>query len=235
MKNIEDKQGNLIGVQGVSPAGTFKYPHLNTPDFGTEEYPKEGGEYNVKLILNSGQAEAFREALSELHELADTLGQAADKKRKPPARKKSPYTLNEIGNDVYDENDEPTGDVEFAFKTKASGKDAKGKAWEKVLPLFDAKAKTIEDCAAIYGGTVGKLSFTAKAYWIAGQGMAGVSLYLNGAQILELVSGGASATAEGMGFGEEDGYEAPEVEAEDDGGFDDESEVDDADDGAEDF
>ena len=222
MKNIYDKQENLIGVQGVSPKGTFKYPHLNTPDYGTDEYPKEGGEYNVKLILNAGEAEAFREVFSDLHELADTLGKAADKKRKPPSRKKNPYTLNEIGNDVYDENDEPTGDVEFSFKTKASGKDAKtDKVWNKVLPIFDAKAKTIEDCDAIYGGTIGKLSFTAKAYWIAGQGMAGVSLYLNGAQIIDLVTGGGSATAEGMGFGEEDGYEAPE---EDNGGFDEEPE-----------
>lgn len=211
MKNILDKQGNLVAVQGVTMKGTLKYPHLTSVDYGTDEFPKEDGEFNTKLILSASQAEAFRESLSEIHEKADELGKVAEAKRKTPARKKTPYELVEIGNPVYDDADQETGEIEINFKTKASGVDKKtDKKWTKVLPIFDAKAKTIEDCPAIWGGTVAKLSFTTKPYFVAGTGQAGLAFYLNGVQVIDLVSGNGGASAEGMGFGEEEGFEAEE-------------------------
>ena len=211
MKNILDKQGNLVAVQGVTMKGTLKYPHLTSVDYGTDDFPKEDGEFNTKIILSATQAEEFRASLSEIHELADELGKVAEAKRKTPARKKNPYALAEIGNPVYDEAEEETGEIEINFKTKASGIDKKtDKKWTKVLPIFDAKAKTIEDCPAIWGGTVAKLSFTTKPYFVAGTGQAGLAFYLNGVQVIDLVSGSGGASAEGMGFGEEEGFESEE-------------------------
>ena len=231
MKNIEDKNGNLVAIQGVTMKGTLKYPHLTSVDYGTDEFPKEDGEFNTKLILSASDAEAFRESLSEIHERADELGKVAEGKRKTPARKKNPYVLAEIGNPVYDDNEEETGEIEINFKTKASGTDKKtDKKWTKVLPIFDAKAKTIEDCPSIWGGTVAKLSFTTKPYFVAGTGQAGLAFYLNGVQVIDLVSGNGGASADGLGFGEEEGFEAEEADT---GGFDDESEE--VADGEEDF
>lgn len=197
-------------LKGLSPKGHFKYPHLTDPDYGTEEYPKEDGELNVRLILDAESAEAFREQLSELYEEADRLGQEADKKRKPALRKQKPYTLNPLGTDVYDDDEEdpqPTGDVEFSFKTKYSGVSKKtGKKWTRTLPLFDAKGKPIKGKINIWGGTVGRIGFVARPYFVAAQGVAGVSFYLEAAKIIELSTGsGGNHNASEWGMDEDEG------------------------------
>lgn len=228
------REENRATASGISPKGVFKYPHLTSVDYGTKEFPKEDGEFNVKLVLDADTAEQFRADLQELLDAADELGKEADKKRKPANRKKAPYTLAEIGNPVYDENDEETGEIEINFKTKASGKSKKtGKKWTKTMAIYAASGKIVKNPPAIWGGTVGKLDFTAATYFVAATGQAGVAFYLNGVQVLELVS----ASAGSSNFGAEDGYDDIESsEEETSGGFSAEEGTDIKDnDGSEDF
>jgi len=196
--------------QHVSPRGTFKYPHLQEPDYGTDEYPKENGEYNVKLILSPEDAEAFRKKMQRYLDESEKKAMELDKKRKPAARKQKPMTLREIGNPVYDDNDEETGEIEINFKTAASGVSKKtGKKWTKKLAVFDAAKKPIPEGVAVWGGSEGKVAFTVNPYFVGATGEAGVSFYLEAVQVLEL-SNGSAKSADSFGFDEEDGFEAEE-------------------------
>lgn len=198
-------------IKGVTPKGRFKYPNVVDPDYGTDEFPKEHGEYNLRLILSAKEAEAFRTKFQKVFDDAVAQGEDAFAKMPVATRKKlKEVTTNEYLQEIYDDQtEEPTGDYEVRFKTSASGVNKQGKTWEKKLPIFDAKGKPFTP-KAVWGGTVGKVSFTAKPYFIAATATAGLSFYLDAVQIIELVEGG-SRGADGFGFGEEEGFEADET------------------------
>ncbi len=212
-----------VVVKGVSPKGTFRYPHLTEPDMGSKEYPDPDGSFNVRLVVSESVKDAFLAKLQPSIDYAMAQADADFSAMKPAARKKiGEVSWNDVATPIYDEEtEEETGDYEFRFKTKASGKRKNGKRWERKLPLFDAKGTPIKKIDAIWGGTTGKCSFTAQYYFVNGSGAAGITLYLEAAQIIDLVAGG-DRDAEGFGFGEEDGYEADNSSApfeEEDGGY----------------
>lgn len=212
----------------TSDKGTFKYPRLNEPDFGTEKYPKPDGAFSTKLVMTQAEADAFvarkfkaleGKSLADLHAEAIEAGKTAFKELKVDVRKKlKQVTENPIYKTIYDEEtEEATGNVEFSFSMKykvdewKSGKKT-GKKVTKSCVIFDAKGIRMAKAPNIWGGTIGKVSFTPSAYWVAGTGAAGLSLNLNAVQIISLVSNGEK-TADQYGFGEEEGYEyAPPAE-----------------------
>jgi len=116
--------------QFTSPRGSFVYPKLSEPDYGSKEYPKPEGEYSLKLRMSQEDAEtwlgrknkegttlqaAYDAAMAEAEEAFDKLG-VATRKKLGEVSKNDLYTV------VYDEEtEEPTGDVEFKFSMKASG------------------------------------------------------------------------------------------------------------------
>ena len=193
----------------VSPKGTFRYPSLVTPDYGTKEFPKSDGEYKVQLILTEAEAQPLIEKLQPIYDAAISEGEEKFKGLKVEQRKKlGALKANDLYAIEYDqETEEPTGNVIFKFSMTASGKTKEGKQWSRKPALFDAKGKPMVDAPPIWGGTSGKISFEASSYFIPGTGAAGVKLRLNAAQIIDLVSGG-NKDAGAFGFGEEDGYEA---------------------------
>ena len=215
-------------VTGVTPRGVFVFPNLIKPDYGTDEYPKEGGEYNVRLRMSVADAQPM---IDKLQVELDKAVQDAEQKfaALPVATRKKlkEVTVNDFYQEVFDkETEEPTGEVEFRFKMTASGTNKKGEAWERKPALFDAKGQPLTKLKAIYGGTIGKVSYSVGPYFVGGTGAAGISLYLEAAQIIELRQGGARS-ASGYGFGaEEDGYDSTE----DSHGFGDESEGSEGDD-----
>ncbi len=199
----------------MSDKGTAVYPKLTAPDYGTKDYPKEGGEYSVKLRMSKDEAEEMLDrknkdgvTLREVHEEAIRLGQEEFDKLPVANRKKlKSLTENPIYTEVYDkETEEPTGDVEFKFKRKASGTRKDGKKWEAKPDLFDAKGRKLGKGVEIWGGSTLKVAYEASPYFVSGQGMAGVTLRLQAAQVIDLISGG-SRDASGYGFEEEEGYE----------------------------
>ena len=207
----------------TTPRGVFKYPALNKPDYGNEQFPKPNGEYKVQLILSEAEAQPLIEKLQPLYDAAIAEGKEKFKELKVEARKKlGKVTENDLYATEYDqETEEPTGNLIFKFTMQASGENKKKERWERKPALFDAKGKPLpKNAPAIWGGTEGKVSFEASPYFIPGTGAAGLKLRLQAVQVLELVTGG-QRSADAYGFGAEDGYEADDNNEEgDDAPFD---------------
>lgn len=210
----------------VSPKGTFRYPSLTAPDYGNDKFPKPDGEYKVQLILTEKEAAPLIAKLQPIYDAAIAEGKEKFKELKVEQRKKlGALKENDLYQVEYDQQtEEPTGNLIFKFTMAASGKSKKtGDVWTRKPAIFDAKGTPMKTPPAIWGGTVGKVSFEASPYFIPGTGAAGLKLRLNAAQIIDLVSGGAR-DAGAYGFGEEEGYEAATTAAEEDE-FKDETEV----------
>ena len=194
----------------TSPKGVFKFPSLTKPDFGNEKFPKPDGEYKTALIVPLAEAQPMIDKLMPEWAAAIALGKAEFAKLKPEQRKKLGSLKEQM---FYSEEFDPeteleTGNVIFNFKTKYKIIDKKtNEVRFNKIGLFDAKGKPLAAGTAIYGGTVGKIAFQASDYFVAGQGMAGISLRLSAAQVIYLVGPGAR-TATQYGFGEEEGYES---------------------------
>jgi hypothetical protein len=216
----EKKQKNF---QATTPRGIFRYPALDKPDFGNEEFPKPQGVYKVQLILTEQEAEPLIAKLAPLYDQAVAEGNEKFKGLKVEQRKKlKELKVNDLYAQEYDrETEEPTGNLIFKFEMNASGENKKGEKYTRKPAIFDAKGKPMVKVPSIWGGTEGKVSFEAVPYFIAGTGAAGLKLRLNAAQIIELVSGGQRAASD-YGFGEEDGFEAGD-QTEEDTPFKDES------------
>lgn len=198
----------------TSPKGTFKWPRLNEAD---TKYKAEGL-YSVKLILDEAEAKALMGKLQPHFDQALADGREKYAALPVKTRKEKEFKINKYFSPVYDEEtEEETGQVEFNFKMTASGVSKKtGKAWSRAPRIFDAKGVPMKNPPPIWGGTVGKIAFEVMPYFNAAQAEAGLSLRLDAAQIIELVSGGGKS-ASAYGFGEEDGY------AHDNDSFEDES------------
>ena len=211
---MTDKKQKRESIKVVSPKATFRYPKLSEPDYGNEEYPKPEGEYSVGLILTLDEAKPLIEKLQPIHDKAVEEGQIKFDNLNVQQRKKlKELSVNPLFTEEYDkETEEPTGNVIFKVKMKASGTNKKtGKKWTAKPTIFDAKGQPIKHPPAIWGGTIGKVSFEAAPYFITGTGTAGVGLYLNAVQIIELRSGGGG-DASSYGFGEEEGFEYEEAQ-----------------------
>jgi len=185
----------------TSPKGTFKWPRLNEPDTKF----KEEGEYSVKVVMNPTD-KGVQELIDAIDEAAAASLAFAQDKAETPAKAKKWETKYLPYADVEDEDGEPTGEVEVKFTMKASGVNRRtGKAWTRKPAIFDAQGTPLTDAPAIWGGTVGKINFEIIPYSPTPQVGASVKLGLNAVQIIELVSGGTSASASSFGFGAEDG------------------------------
>jgi hypothetical protein len=201
----------------ISPKGVFKFPSLTEPDYGNKEFPKPNGVYKTGLVVRADDPAviAFLAKLQPVYDAALQAGCEAFEKLKVDVRKKlKTLTPNPLFTTLYDkETEEETGEISFSFSMPASGianKDtARERKWTAKPDLFDAKGRPMVKATKVWGGTVGKVSFEARDYFIPGTGAAGLSLRLKGAQIIELVSAGQRSAAS-HGFGEEEGYEYDE-------------------------
>lgn len=214
-------------IKMITPRGTFIWPKLNEPDFGNEKFPKPDGEFGTKLRVKADDP-AVVEMLNKLQPLLEAAivkGKEEFQKLKVDQRKKlKDITINPLFSTVYDqETEEPTGDIEFKFAMAHSGTIKKGpkagKKWERSPALFDAKGKPMK--AAIWSGTIGKVSFSVnpEGYFIPGTGAVGLKLGLEAVQVIQLANG-RDRNADSYGFGTEDGYSEDDAPQ---GGFSDES------------
>lgn len=202
----------------TTPKGVFVYPKLSAPDYGSKDYPKPDGEYSLKFRLSQTDAEEFINrkskdgtSIQSLYEEALRDAERQFGELKVESRKKlKEVQPNALYTVIYDqETEQPTGEVEFKFKMKASGTLQKGpragQKWTRKPDLFDAKGRKIGAGVNIWGGTEGKIAFSVRGYFVAGTAAAGLTLMLNGAQVIDLVSEG-SRSADSYGFGEEEGF-----------------------------
>ena len=193
----------------TTPKGTAQYPYLTKPD--TKFNPE--GEYKVKLELDAADA---GELISFLDEQVE-LSVAAAKKDPKNAGKKI-----KVGDAPYSVNEE-TGKASINFKLKAKVTTKSGETFEQRPAIFDAKGKPITD-VNIGGGSKVKVAYEVVPFYTALVG-ASISLRMKAVQVIDLVEFSGGASAEGYGFGEEEGYEAEDNSAESNG-FNSETEED---------
>lgn len=208
--------------KAISPKGIAVFPWLNKAD--TKWKPE--GEFKVTLRLSGEEAEAFQadtdaraakaveDAKAELLEAAkgDPKKLAAAKRAVEDIKVVPPYKPS------FDDEGNETGDLEFAFKTKATITDRKtGAVRPKVLPIFDAKRNPMTE--NVWGGSAIKVAFEYMPYYNAATKTGGVSLRINAVQVLKLVSS-SGGSASNFGFGEEDGFVATDKEEKQEGSAD---------------
>lgn len=182
----------------VTPKGTAVYPHLTKPDTKFDT----AGVYHVNLKLDKNE-----EAVQKFLESLDAANEKAFEEKledlKPAQKKKA--KKHEVYEDVYDDDESPTGEVLLKFKMKHTVSPKSGKTFTQNPKLVDAKGRVLRrDKLNIGGGSIIKVGFEPVPFFMAAQSLGGITLRLKGVQILELVEYGDNP------FEEEEGYEAPE-------------------------
>lgn len=211
MKKLTNRSRHLaVSKRYASPAGEALFPYLITPDdyegkleFKTKlKLDKEKPE--VQAFLTKVETEAKKAYESQIEEMKAKGGKAAANASK--------YEMYLPFEDDFDKQGNETGMVLVNFKTAATYKDkTTGATKQKVLPLFDSKNQRME-IDDLWGGSIIKLSFTFSNPWSNPSAKtAGISLYINAVQVLDLRKGGGQS-AESFGFDEEDGFEASNEE-----------------------
>lgn len=190
----------------ISPRGIALFPWLNKPD--TKFDPAA---FKTTLRVPGDQAEAFIAMIDANTEAYRPTAMEELKDPKKKASFKKAGKLDEKGNpivhtpytEVLDDNGDPTGEIDFAFKCPAEGKDkSTGKTWKNKIVMFDANKKELVGIQ-VWGGSEIKVRCTMNAYLTTLAGL-GTSLRMDAVQIFKLSSGsGANAS----GFEVEEGEE----------------------------
>lgn len=232
-------------LEFTTPSVPFRYPAVSEPHYGSDDYPKKDGEYKVSVVLPKDSPEA-RKLISDLAPVHAKALEAAREEfaglKKPQRDKLGDITVQPFYRDVYEkDNETPTGEVEFKFTRKYSGTYSKGpkkgQKWTFKLPVMDSKCRLIPSSVPVWSGSTGRISFSVNeaGYFIPATGLAGISLSLEGVQVIDLVSKG-QRSAKALGFDvEEDGLDISEYDLPEDKAPDaaDDSTDDDADDDSE--
>lgn len=193
----------------TTPAGIAQYPYLTKPD--TKFNPD--GEYKISVEIPGAAAQDIVTFLDE--QFAASVAKA---------KKENPGKKIKEGDVPYSVNDD-TGKVTVRFKLKAKVTPKQGDPFEQRPALFDAKGKPIGADAKIGGGSKVKVAYELVPYYTAIAG-AGVSLRLKAVQVIDLVEFSGGASSEAYGFGEEEGYEAEDTPAAQNGFADETSDTD---------
>ena len=176
------------------------------------------GIYSVNVLIPETEAVELCEYLDGVVQQRYAEEVKAKPKLKNGLSTKTPYEPE------YDQNGDPTGNIEFKLKLKAKVQARDGSTYEQKPIVVDAKRTPMSADTNVGNGSVIKAAYEPIPYMMASTKQVGVSLRLKGVQILELVEYGNGASM----FDEEDGYVSEAVAKDDrqDTPFD--SEVDDA-------
>lgn len=200
----------IINVRGIA-----RYPWLNKPD--TKFQPE--GVFKVDLEIDATVAAPIIELCERLQ------NEAAKQYQIEKKGKKAKLADLPIQPQIDRETGEETGNFILRTKMKASGVTAKGKKWQRVVPIFDASGKPAS--IEIYGGSDIIVGVQARG-WCNPKGECSATFYLEGVQVIRPAGGSGGASASALGFGAvAGGYVAEEVdtsvaadEAEAEGGYD---------------
>lgn len=195
---------------GVTPKGSLLFPHIYEP----EQYEGKDVGYTVNIKFDQKETDAFIAVIDK------ELEKAKHSIKLKPGQKWSAEPF--LG---YREDKD--GDIVFKFKANSHYTTKSGETHKVTIPVFDAHGKPIKDPLSIGNGTIAKVAYTLVPYWIS-KVVNGIKLRLDAVQIIDLKEYGEK-DAKGYGFGEEEGFSAPEED--DDSPFVDSSEEDTDEDG----
>ena len=195
-------------ISYATPKGSLLFAHIVTPDYGTEKYPNPEGSFSVNLILSAADSDKLKAKLANEIAEAKELTKERFASLKPAVRAKfGKPNFSDICVEEYDKDDNPTGNYRWRFKTGAFVVDKNtGRKRERSVPIFDSMNQKVTLKEEPGNGSVAKVSFVASPYFVDGQAMGGLSLYLNAVQIIKLNKAG-ERRVEDYGFAEEeDGF-----------------------------
>ena len=177
-------------VRYTTPAGVAQWPRLNEPD---TKFNKDGT-YSVSLRLSKDDSEEIKEKMTTvLSEYVEEL----------KTEKKGKIKVADLPiKDVYDDDNNPTGEVEIKFKLNAIGQNG-GDRWEQRPALFDSDGRPMSE--NVGGGSTIKVASEIVPYFTSMVG-AGVTLRLKAVQVIELVEYTKSGGFDAWGFSKEDGF-----------------------------
>lgn len=194
----------------VTPVGEALFPYLEKPDY--EFHPE--GIYHTYLLF---QPHEIKDLLEQLIPLRDRLFDkkyaeydaiARDPRQTPKDQAKAEANRDKlvkvdiVKTEINDQN-RPTGKMMLHSKSKASGKLLDGTPYERKPRAYDADVKQLQNMPPIAGKSRLALSVIARPYFKPntngqGGGDIGITMYLEGVQIIKLVS--SSPTGENDGF-----------------------------------
>lgn len=193
----------------VTPRGSAVWPRLNTPD---DKFNK-AGVYTCKLAIDADDPDLakLRAKVEELIEAkhAEIVAELTDGGKAGVAKKvqkADPFKAEEDP-----ETGDETGRILINAKMTASGTGKKG-PWTRKPAIFNSKGVLLKNPPMIGSGSTLKLNVELFPYYAANDKTVGVSFRLEAAQLLTLVQGGQRDAA-GYGFGEEDGDDVSDMEA----------------------
>ena len=193
---MTDSKIGKFGMRVNLPKGAFVWPKLNKPD----EYLGKST-FNVKVALDDDSTCEFLDSIAEVIELAKAEGAAGWAAMKPAAQRKlGDWQFVMPGTEEYGRDEmeaEPTGRILFNTKTASHTKQGVLKS----VPMFGPDGKRLQN-VEVWSGTIGIVSVNAKPYFMSSTGKAGISLYLNAVQILELRNREHSGSSGGGGGGD---------------------------------
>lgn len=192
-----------------TPKGRAEWAKVVTPDFKFDK----AGIYSTDLYLKADDPEV-QEMCAKLDDLVEEAKNEAIEEN--PKRKPLTAPAYEI---CTDDDGNETGEIKFKFKLKAQGKTKEGKIYNQRPAVVDSKGNPIlkfdedgdvtNDGFRIGNGSVVKIAFEPRKYFMASSKTAGVSLRLRALQVvkLEAFAGGGNYFEE-----EDEGYEVKEDE-----------------------
>lgn len=188
----------------TSPKGSALFARVIDVDYGTEKYPDPKGSFNITLALDESEAQHLESMLEDEVAEARIYADNAFAELKPQSQKKlGEVKFNELGPDEYDRDGNLTGRRLFRFKTGAFY-ERNGKKLQRRVPLFDAMQQPVSLKEEPGNGSIVRVSFTCNPYFVEGQGMGGLSLYLDALQIIKLNKTGERSASD-YGFDSEEG------------------------------
>lgn len=202
----------------TSPQGVAIYPHIKAPD----PHKEYGGDFTCKLRVPAAEAQEFIDFLEGVRD-----PYAAEEKKKDPKKKK--WTVADVYEEELDDDGEETGNLIFKFKLKHKIVDREtGEVKFTQRPaVFDSDGNQLKKVPNVGGGSTLIVGGTVVPYAMAATKLLGVSLRMEGVQILDLVEFGGR-DAESFGFGKQSGGYVAGSDADDDDELPDDN-VDDAD------
>lgn len=182
-------------VNVVTPVGGALWAKVIEPDF---KFDKDG-RYECTLILDPEDKDpAVAAATQKFIDSVDAMLENAYKtasEEVAPAKAKSLSKQSPIKEHLDKEGNE-TGLWAFKAKSKAKFRDE-----DITIPIYDVKAKLIEDPGLIGNGSKIKLQAGLKPYYMASSNTVGISVRLKRVQIIDLnpYSGDSGFTDESDG------------------------------------
>lgn len=155
------------------------------------------GIFSVNVLIPEAEAAEVCEYLDGLVQTRFAEEIKAKPKLKNGLSTKEPYEPE------YDQNGDPTGNIEFKLKLKAKVQTRDGSTYEQKPIVVDAKRKPLNSDTAVGNGSTVKVAYEPIPYMMASTKTVGVSLRMKGVQILDLVEYGGGGSSL---FDEEDGY-----------------------------